>query len=127
MNVVLAVFVVVAFAFTIERLSLPDRAREVVRRSSDSLEVLRNPALTDATKEVRLRRESVSLFRLLGLLVGGSLLAIALPLLVVWLLAKVGVSSLDAVLSVLERIDFLATVTVAGTVLYLAYRRLGSG
>ena len=126
MSFLLAVFVVVAFAAVLERLHLPDRAREVRDRANDALAVLRDPALSDARKERELQGHSVALFRLLGILVGGSALALALPLAVVWLLGQVGVSSFGAVLSVLERLDFLAAVTVAGLLGYLVYRKVSS-
>lgn len=124
MSLLLALFVVAAFAATLEALSLPDRAREVMDRAGDSLRVLRDPGLSDAEKERRLRRQSVRLFGLLGILAGGSILALGLPLGVVWLLERAGVGSLAAVLSVLERLDFLAAVTVAGIGGWLLLRRL---
>lgn len=126
MTVLLAVFVVVTFAVTIDQLSLADRAREVGARSSDALGVLRDPALTDDRKEEALQRESIVLFKLLGVLAGGSLLALLVPLAVVWLLGQLGVSSLGEVLDVLERLDFLAAVTIVGTALFLIRRRLRS-
>lgn len=124
MSLLLALFVVAAFAATLEGLSLPERAREVTDRAADSLRILRDPALSDAEKEQRIRRQSLRLFGLLGVLAGGSLLAMGLPLAVVWLLERAGVSSVGAVLSVLERVDFLVGVTVAGVAAWLVLRRI---
>lgn len=121
----LAVAVVVVFAVVIERLDLPGRAREVGRRSRASLDVLRDPSLDDAAKEEALQEQAVGLFRLLGLLVGGSLLALGLPLGGVWLLELAGVASLASVLEVLERVDFLLGVTVVGLGAWLVVRRRG--
>lgn len=124
MSFALAVLVVAGFALVVQRLGLPDRAREVGRRARESLEILGDRGRDDRSKERALRRQSGRLLRLLGLLVGGSALALGLPLLAVWLLELAGLASLAGVLSVLERADFLVAVTVAGTVAYLAVRKL---
>ncbi len=124
MNFALAVFVVVGFAATLEYLDLPDHARMVGNRSSDSLEVLRDDSLGDREKEEALQSQSRELFRLLGILVGGSTLALGLPLGAVWLLGQVGVGSFWGTIGVLERIDFLVGVTVLGGLGYLAFRKL---
>lgn len=125
MDVVWAVAVVVTFAATIEGLDLPERAREVGRRGRDCLAVLGDASLDDAAKEERLQRQAVRLFALFGILAGGSLLAIGLPLGAVRALDAVGWASFADVLDVLERLDFLAAVTVAGVAVYLLVRRLG--
>jgi hypothetical protein len=123
MNLALALFVVVGFAATLEYLGLPDRARAVGRRSGRSLEVLRDSSLEDREKEEALQRQSRKLFRLLGILVGGSALALGLPLGAVWLLGQMGVGSFWGTIGVLERIDFLVGVTLAGGLGYLAFRQ----
>ena len=123
MNVALALFVVVGFAATIEWLDLPDRAREVGRRSSRSLEVLRDSSMSDREKEEALQQQSGELFWLLGLLVGGSMLAIGGPLVVIWGLGKMGVGSFSGAVGVLERLDFLAGITVVAGLGYVLYRR----
>lgn len=123
MNFALALFVVVGFPATIEWLGLPDRAREVGRRSARSLEVLRDGSMSDREKEEFLQQQTGELFWLLGLLVGGSMLAIGGPLVVVWGLGKMGIGSSSGAISVLERIDFLAGVTVVGGLGYVLYRR----
>lgn len=123
MALVWASLVVVTFAVTIERLELPDRAREVGRRSSECLDLLRDPSVADDVKEEGLRRQALRLFGLFARLAGGSLTALALPLGVVWLLDAAGLASLPDVLSVLERIDFLVGVTVVGIATYAWMRR----
>ena len=114
----------VAFAGTVVALGLPDRAREVGRRSRDALEALRDPTLDDRAKEKALQRHSVRLFALLVILVGGSAVAIALPLGAVWVLERLGLASLERVLHVLGRADFLLATTAAGFAALLVARRL---
>jgi hypothetical protein len=124
MNIALAVFVVIGFAVTIERLDLPDRAREVSRHSTECLDVLRDDTLDDVEKEAVLQQRARRLFVLLGLLGGGSVLALGLPLLGVWLLGQAGVGSFPETRAVLQRLDFLAGTTVAGGVAYLLAQRI---
>ena len=124
MNFVLAVFVVVGFAVTIERLHLPARAREVGQHSTASLDALQDESLSDADKEAALQDRSGQLFRLLGILTGGSALTLCLPLGIVWLLGQVGVGSFQDTLAVLQRIDFLAGTTVAGLLGYMLAQRV---
>lgn len=123
MSFVWATGVVVVFAVVVARLDLTERAREVGRRSIDCLAALRDPALDDDAKEKALRRQSLRLFGLLAILVGGSALALGLPLGAVALLELMGMASLERVLAVLQRIDFLAAVTVLGAAAYLLGRR----
>ena len=124
MNLVLAVFVVVGFAVTIERLHLPAQAREVGRHSTESLDVLQDVSLDDAAKEEALQDRSRQLFQLLGILTGGSVLALGLPLGVVWLLGQGGIGSFAGTLAVLQRIDFLAGTTVVGLLAYFLVQQV---
>jgi hypothetical protein len=126
MNVALALFVVVGFAAILGLLSLPARARAVGERSKDSLSVLRDDSMEDREKEQVLQKQSGRLFRLLGILTGGSILALGVPLGIVWLFGQVGVGSFWGTLAVLERLDFLAGVTVLGGLGYLLVRRFSA-
>ena len=126
MNFVLALFVVVGFAATIEYFDLPSSAHAVGQHSKGALAVLRDDAMDDREKEEELQQQSVHLFRLLGALLGGSVLALGLPLAVVWLLEQVGVGAFWGTLSMLERIDFLVGVTIVGGLGYLLVKYMGS-
>lgn len=123
MNLLLAVGVVVVFAVAIEWLDLPDRARDVGRRSRACLELLRDPTVGDDVKEEEIRRHALRLFALFGRLAGGSLLAIGLPLGSVWLLDLAGLASLPDVVAVLERVDFLVGATAVGGATYVLIHR----
>ncbi|PSQ64637.1 MAG: hypothetical protein BRD25_03325 [Bacteroidetes bacterium QH_1_61_8] len=124
MNLALALFVVVGFAGTLEYLDLPEHARGVGERSRNALAVLRNDALDDREKEETLQNHARRLFALLGILAGGSVLALGGPLAIVWGLDRVGVGSFAAVLRILQRLDFLAATIVVGLLGYLIVRRL---
>lgn len=125
MDLLWASLVVVVFAAVLERLDLPARADEVVRRSRECLGVLRHPTLGDDRKEAALQRHARRLFVLLAVLVGGSVLALGLPLGAVWALERVGWASFPGTWATLQRLDFLAAVSLGGGLLWLASRRRG--
>lgn len=124
MSLALAVGVVLGFAGVLHLLELPARTAEVGRRSREALDALRDRDLDDDGKERLLRRLAVRLFVLMGILVGGSALALGFPLGVVWVLERAGVASLAAVLAVLESPGFLAATVAGGTGIWLAVRQL---
>lgn len=125
MEFVWAVGVVVGFAAVLEVLDLPERAREVGRRGRACLEVMQDASADDTTKEKELQQQAVRLFGLFGILAGGSLLALGLPLGAVWGLDAIGLAAFGDVLATLERLDFLAAVTVAGVAGWLVVRCRG--
>jgi hypothetical protein len=126
MNLALAIFVVVGFAGVLELLSLPSHARAVGQRSQDAFAVLQDESLDDREKEEALQGHSRRLFVLLGILAGGSALALGGPLALVWGLERLGLGSFAAVLGILQRLDFLAATVVVGGLAYLLIRSLRS-
>lgn len=122
MSWLLAGLVVIAFAVLLERLPLASRARTVADRACKTLETLRDSQLDDETKERTLQRNAVGLFGLAAAIIGLSLLALLLPLVMVWLLDRAGLASMSEVLAVLQRADFLVAATIVGASTYLLSR-----
>jgi hypothetical protein len=120
----LSVLVVVAFAGILQVLNLVGCAQEVHERGMDCLRVIRDPSMTDAAKETHMQRNARRLFALLGTLTGGSMLALALPLALVWLLSAMDVASFSSVLAFLQRADFLAGTIFVGMLGTLLVRHL---
>ena len=118
-----AAFVVLGFAALIHWMGLVERAREVTDRARRCVQVLGDPELGDLAKERELRSQSLRLFRLLAVLVGGSALALACPLGAVWALDRLGWASLPEVLTLLQRWDFLAATFALGFVAWALHRR----
>lgn len=114
MTFALAAFVVVGFAGILHVLDLPAYARETGRRSQECTKILRDSSMDDRAKEEALQDQAQRLFALLGILGGGSLLAIGLPVGAVWVLDLVGIASVWDVFNMLERIDFLAGTVIVG-------------
>lgn len=125
MSFFLAALVVVVFAVLLGRLRLVGRARSAAQHTGDCLRVLRDRSLDDRAKERALQSHAVRLFGLFALLVGGGAVALAAPLLGVWMLDRAGVASFGGVLATLERADFLAATALVGLAAWLVIRRVG--
>jgi hypothetical protein len=123
LNALLAVGVVVVFAVAVLALGLTQRAREAGMRAKGCLDVLRDPSLDDDAKGRALRRQSLHLFGLSATLIGGTALALLVPLSAVLLMDRAGMASFDAVLAVLGRPDFLAATLAAGIIAGLLVQR----
>lgn len=111
MNLALALLVVVAFAGIVERTRLVGHVRVAMQRARGTYTIVSDPALTDDEKERQLREEAFGLLALLGRIALGSVLALGLPLGVLWALDQFGWISLSEVLEVLVRLDFLVAVS----------------
>jgi hypothetical protein len=117
-----ALLVVVGFASILSGLGVPNRASRVLDESRATLQVVRSPNLTDLEKETALQGKSVTLFsHLLGILFG-SLVALAIPVGIVWLAGLVGLVTFADVMDILQRWDFLAAVAVLGLLAYAVVR-----
>ena len=114
MTFALATFVVVGFAGLLHLLDLPTYAREAGQRGQKCTEIVRDSSMDDRAKEEALQNQARRLFILLGILGGGSLLAIGLPVGAVWILDLMGIASVWDVFNMLERLDFLAGTVIVG-------------
>lgn len=119
-----AICVVVIFAILVGILQLPARAIEVVDRSSACMSIVRDPTMDDADKERELQNHALRLFHLIGILGGGSILALGLPLGAVWALDFAGLVSLTSVLSILQRLDFLLGTMIVGFAVAFVFGRV---
>lgn len=124
MTLILAVFVVFGFAATIGLMNMPHYARAAGQRSLDALATLRDATLDDRAKEESLQADARHLLWLLARLAGGTALAIAWPMAVVWVLEQAGIASFEGVLSILQRVDFFLATVVVGLVGYWIVRKL---
>ncbi len=123
MNLLGATLVVIVFAILVHLLGLVPRTMEVVARSRESTAVLKDPKLDDDAKEKALQGLAMRLFVLLGFLIVGSAVALLAPVGMIWLLDIAGMVSLDGVLDMLQRWEFLIAATILGVGIYLAVWR----
>lgn len=115
-----AALAVIVFAVLLHVLGIVARTKTVVAIGRQATATMRDTSLSDRAKEEQMQRSSLQLFRLLALLVFGTLMAIAAPLGLVWLAGLAGLLSLDAVLEIFLRWDFILGSTILGVATYAA-------
>ena len=124
MSWAVALAAVVAFVVLADRFGLGGRVREVLARSRATVKVLRDSSLDDASKERAMRTQAGGLMVLFLGLTSVALLALALPVLVVWLLVQIGAVDGGAVVDVATSWSFFAAATaVALVAAHLLHRR----
>lgn len=123
MTILAATFVVVAFALLAHFIGLIRWTTEVMTHAREASAVLGDASLDDLAKEKAIQRTALSMFKLLGLLLIGSIAALGFPIGAVWLADIVGVLSFDAVMAMLVRWEFLLVATVAGFGIFYLLRK----
>ena len=119
MNLLGSIAVVVLFVVLIYALRVVPMAREAIALASGAVRIMRDPSIEDEIKEEQLQRRSLRLFGQLALLVAGFSAALVLPLVMIWLLERAAVVSLEAVTRILLRWDFIALSSAACVAIYL--------
>ena len=123
MNLIGASLVVIAFAVLAHYIGLVRWTGEVMLHARQAAAVLQDSALDDLAKEKAMQVAAIQLFKLLGLLILGSLAAVTLPIGAIWLADAGVLLSFDDVLAMLVRWEFLLAATVIGfTVFFLLHR-----
>jgi hypothetical protein len=117
-----AIFLVVGFVVLVKVFGLLGKCSEVLDLARTSLAVLRNPSLDDDAKESVLQSNAVKLFSLFLLLTAGAALALMLPTGLIWVLDRLQVVSLRAVLETTLSWQFLLASTVVGVVAWRLMR-----
>jgi hypothetical protein len=123
MNLTGAVAVVILFIILIYLVGLVRHAREVIAISRSSMTVLRDASLDDDAKQKAFQKNSIRLFILLVLMLVGTAISLVAPIGVVWLFDRFGIVSLDAVLAILARWDFIVIASLVGVAAYVALER----
>ena len=124
MTIFAATFVVIGFAFLAHFIGLIRWTTEVIAHARGASAVLGDASLDDLAKENAIQRAALVMFKLLGLLIVGSVAALGLPIGAVWLADRVGVLSFDAVMAMLVRWEFLLAATIIGFgVFYILHKR----
>jgi len=114
MSLLGAILVVVPFSVLIHVFRLVETTKEVINIARQSLETMRNDQLGEDEKEIIAQKNALKLFGLLGVLLAGSVSAILFPLLLIRLSELIGWFSLDGVLIMLQRWDFMIGAVFLG-------------
>ena len=120
MNVFGATLMVVLFAILLHVLGLVQKTKQVVAIGQAASSALRDTLLSDAEKERLMQQSSIRLFRLLAVLILRTIVALAAPLALIWLMQFAGILSVKGVLQMLARWDFIIAATILGILVYIA-------
>lgn len=96
-----AVFICVTFVVLARALGIFTKPLEVAATSRRAFQALSDPALDDDAKERSMRAHTKTLGRLFVAITTGAIVAVGLPLTIVWLLDAAGWLSFSAVLDAL--------------------------
>ena len=122
-----AALIVAGFAWLLLRLGLVERAQEINAVVRQTAATMADRSLGDDEKERAMRKDSAALFRLFAIITGGLLLALGLPMLLVWLIGLTHLWSFDGAIAASLSWPFL----LAGLVLFITVmvigRRRGAG
>jgi hypothetical protein len=108
-----ALFVGLTFIALLKVFRLLDKAPPVMAISTRAFRDLRDPLLDDDAKESRMREHAGALARLFAVITGGTIVAVAAPLGIVWLLDAGGILSMSRVLDALSSWPALVGGTAA--------------
>jgi hypothetical protein len=124
-SVIGALVVVCLFIWLVRLSRLVPFAQEAVALSRRATAIVRDAALDDDAKEAAIQQCALRLAKLSLLLLVFSAVAVAAPMGAIWLLDLAGLMSLDAVVAILLRRDFLLLATVLGVGGYVLLERRG--
>jgi len=88
-------FLVAGFIVLARLLGLAEKGVDVVAISRRSLAIIRNPGLSDETKETALQKNAARLFRLAFDIALGGTMSVCAPLGILWLADRLGLISLE--------------------------------
>ena len=112
-----ALFLVVGFVVLMKVFGLVEKSRKVVSIAGKAASDLRNPEFDDEHKEKALQGYAKSLFQLFFLLLVGGILALGIPVLLIYLMDQTGWLSIDGVIEASLRWEFLAIVTAVAFII----------
>jgi hypothetical protein len=123
-----AIVACIVFLGMVRVVGLLQTPNAVYRVAREALRDLGNADLDDDAKEVLMRRHSLAFGRQFLRITGSTVVALGVPLALLWLLDRAGVVSLSRVLATLSSWQFLvgATLVIGAGLLLRRRTRLGS-
>ncbi len=118
MDLIGAMLVVVLFAILLNVVRLVPKTREVISIGQQALATLRDTTLSDDEKERRMQQSSLRLIALLFVLTAGTLVALLVPIALIWLSEFAGLFTVDGVLGMFLRWDFILGGSILGIAAY---------
>jgi hypothetical protein len=102
-----ASFLVVGFVILYKLFALVEKSRRVFTITLQSLGIIQNSGLSDEEKERSLQKNATRMFSLFFQLLFGGVVALVIPIVLVWLAGRAGLLSFDSVMTVTFSPTFL--------------------
>ena len=122
-----AIIIVLVFIYMLNLLRLVENSLMVITQAKKATQVLSNSELDDLQKEKALQKNALTLFKLFFIILLSSLLAIAVPLGIVWILEKLGLMSLNSVIDFTLSWAFIISSSVIISLAVWIFRKKKSG
>ena len=122
-----AALIVIGFSWLLIRLQLVEQSRRINGIVRQSAATASDRSLSDAAKAQALRRHSLALFALFASLTFGLILAVGLPILLVWLLAFANLWSFEGALEATLTWPFLIAGLLPLVAIFLRSERRHEG
>lgn len=122
-----AALIVVGFSWLLIRLRLVERSREINDIVRQSAATAGDRSMGDDAKAKVLRRHSLALFRLFGSLTLGLILAVGLPILLVWILSFARLWDFESALQATLSWPFLIAGLVPLLIIFIRPERRRAG
>jgi hypothetical protein len=119
-----AAILVVGFLVLIKYLKVIDKSSKVLIIAKESFAIVRDQEKSDMQKEIAMQKFAKELFLLFFVIMAGSLLALAIPAAIVWLMDLSGLLSFYDVIDTTFSWEFIASsVIVSVLVIWLMSRK----
>ena len=107
----------------IKLFGLVRRTSRVTEVAKSVLEVIRNPSLEDHQKEMATQRYAKELFSLFFVIVAASLIALAIPLGIVWIMELANLLTVAEVIAGTLTLEFIGIAAVLSVILFLLSKK----
>jgi len=111
-------FIVIVFFYLLKALKVIDNSYLVIASVKNAAGIMSNPEFDDYAKEKALQAESIQLFKYFFLILLGSLLALGLPLGLIWGFSQTSLMSYDSVIMTTLTWQFILAATFLGLVMF---------
>ena len=108
----------------IKLFGLVRRTSRVAEVAKSVLAVIRDPSLEDRQKEIATQRYAKELFSLFFVIVGASLIELAIPLIIVWIMELADLLTVAEVIAGTLTLEFIGIAAVLSVILFLLRKKV---
>lgn len=106
------IVVVLGFILFVKLFGIVEKSSKVIRIAKSSLTVVRDADLDDLQKEIVMQKHAKELFYLFFLIATGSIVALAIPFVLIWLMEYAELLTVDEVIDATLSWEFIAATVV---------------